>query len=347
MIKDEVKNLLPILFDEFIDPLIIVDIEDWSLVEANKSAMELFGLSKDKLGSFTLPQFKRIFKLLRKENTKNILSELVLDTVDNREVFVDIFAQILESGGKQYIVAICRSVTDQYQMNDKLIQTDKLVILGQLSASLVHEIRNPLAAVNLNLQLLQRNLDNNSSCASYIQTALQGVERISKIIDVTLNFSRVSKPQIEKIQINSIILMTLELINHLFKKRDIELAFDFQNELGLFEADPKQVQQILINLITNAIDAIEGKGKIIIKTFEESGKSGKKFICTSITDNGVGISKEDISKIFNPFFTKKPNGTGLGLPITQRLLIQYKGEIEVESELNKGTTFTIKFPSCD
>lgn len=348
MIRDDLSNLIKIFFEEANDAILIVNTESWKLVAANQYAKRLFGFNDTNFESFTIPQFKRILKLVQKEKTTNIFSELTLDSADGGEILVDVFAKVVNFEGKSFVLAICKNVSEQYLMSEKLVQTDKLVLLGQLSASLVHELRNPLAAVNLNLQLLQRNLEGNKELLSYTQTALQGVERISKIIDVTLSFSRVSQPQLEKIHINSLIAMTLELINHLLMKKDIELSFDFQNDIGLFLADAKQVQQILINLITNAIDAIEGKGKITITTFEEAVESnGTKFICVSIEDTGIGIPKEDLDKIFNPFFTKKPNGTGLGLPITQRLLYQYKGEIEVESEPGVGTKITIKFPGTN
>ncbi len=348
MVSDALNNLIKIFFEEANDAILIVDTENWKLVAANRYAKHLFGFDDDNFDSFTLPQFRRILKLVQKEKTTSVFSELTLDSSDFGEILVDVFAKVVSFEGKNFVLAICKNVSEQYLMSEKLVQTDKLVLLGQLSASLVHEIRNPLAAVNLNLQLLQRNLEGNKELFSYIQTALQGVERISKIIDVTLSFSRVSQPQFEPIHINSLIVMTLELINHLLKKKEIEMAFDFQNNIGLFLADTKQVQQILINLLTNAIDAIEEKGKITIRTSEEEIEANdSKFICVSIEDTGIGIPKEDLDKIFNPFFTRKPNGTGLGLPITQRLLYQYKGEIEVESEFGVGTKITIKFPEIN
>jgi signal transduction histidine kinase len=230
-------------------------------------------------------------------------------------------------------------------MSEKLVQADKLVLLGQLSASLVHEIRNPLAAVNLNLQLLSRALSENKELLSYVNTALQGVERISKIIDVTLSFSRQSEPFIEKLNLNTVVVSTLDLINHLLRKKEITLSFDLKNDLPLISADSKHLQQIIVNLITNAIDAIEKKGTITLKTYvEDYPENNLKLVCLTVEDDGVGIAEEDLDKIFNPFFTKKPSGTGLGLAITQKLLYKYNGTIEVQSRVGEGTAITIKFP---
>lgn len=332
-------------FDEFSDAVVIIEPYNWKIISANNAAKTLLGISQAELDELSFPQFKRLIKLMKKENSSTIFAEVSFDSKEFGEMLLEVFAKKVTINEQEFIIATCKSASDPYQMSDKLVQTDKLVLLGQLSASLVHEIRNPLAAVNLNLQLIQRAVSD-KSLLIYVNTALQGVERISKIIEVTLSFSRISVPQIEKIYVNSIILMTIELINYLLKKKDIEISIDFQNDLPEIYADAKQIQQILINLLTNAIDSIEGKGKIIIRTFVDYLEGDdNKYVCIQIEDTGVGISKEDLGRIFNPFFTRKPHGTGLGLPITQRLLYQYKGSIEVESEVEKGTRITIKFPS--
>lgn len=341
------EDLYKLFFDEFSDAVLIVEPDSWKIMSINHSARKLLGISEIDLEKLSFPQFKRLIKLMKKQNSTNIFCELTFDSPEFGEILLEIYAKKTLINGKEYILATCKNASDPYQLSDKLVQTDKLVLLGQLSASLVHEIRNPLAAVNLNLQLLQRSI-NDKNLLPYVNTALQGVERISKIIEVTLSFSRISTPQIEKLHVNSIILMTIELINYLLKKKEIEIGLDFQNDLPPIFADAKQVQQILINLLTNAIDSIEGKGKITLRTFVETlDGDNNRYVCIQIEDNGVGIPKEDLGKIFNPFFTKKPHGTGLGLPITQRLLYQYKGAIEIETEVGRGTQITIKFPTQD
>jgi PAS domain S-box-containing protein len=338
-------EIFRLYFEESNDAILLIDGSNWKLLAANKFAQKLFGLSEEDVSKTTFPQFKRIIKLARRDNTESVFTELTLDTKDFGEVRVDIYAKLIEWDGKQIIVATCRNVADHYFMSEKLVQTDKLVLLGQISASLVHEIRNPLAAINLNLQLMNRSVGDNKELQSYISSALQGVERISKLIDVTLGFSRQSTPQIEEINLNSIVINTVDLMNHLMKKKEISITFDLKKDIPPISADPKHIQQILINLISNSIDAIEGNGKIILKTFlEESAEFKEKFVCISVEDNGVGIPEEDLDKIFNPFFTKKPNGTGLGMAITQKLLYKYNGTIIVSSKPRQGTKIIIKFP---
>lgn len=333
-------------FDNASDAVFIVQPETWCILDANEYAASLLGTSRNQLIGSTLPQFRRIFKLLQKSSSPMVLSELSLETNNDESLMVEVSARFVQYDGKNLIQAIARDVSEQHALTDKLVQADKLVLLGQLSAGVAHEIRNPLAAVNLNLQILKRNIPENAPEYDYINTALQGVERISRIVEVTLNFSRPTIPDVKDVNINSLIPTTLELVASVLKRKEITVELQLQDNLPLVAADEKQLQQVFVNLITNSADAIKTKGNIIIKTYVESGikHNEGEIVVVSITDNGVGITPEDLSKIFNPFFTRKPDGTGLGLPITQRILHQHGGVIDVESKVGVGTTFYVKLP---
>ncbi len=333
-------------FDNATDAVFIVQPETWCVLDANDYAANLIGVSRDSLLGSTLPQFRRIFKLLQKSNSPMVLSELTLDTQDNQSLMVEVSARFVKYDGTNLIQAIARDVSEQHALTDKLVQADKLVLLGQLSAGVAHEIRNPLAAVNLNLQILKRNIPPTSPEYDYVSTALQGVERISRIVEVTLNFSRPAVPDIQTLSLNALIPTTLELVASVIKRKDITVELSLDDTIPEVAADAKQLQQVFINLITNSADAIKTKGSIVIKSYiEASTKRGEgEFVVVAISDTGVGIPPEDLSKIFNPFFTRKADGTGLGLPITQRILHQHSGIIDVESSVGIGTTFYVKLP---
>jgi PAS domain S-box-containing protein len=321
-------------FDNATDAVFIVQPESWSVLDANDYSATLLGKTKDDLIGTTLPQFRRIFKLLKKTSSPIVLSELSLDKGNGDTLMVEVSARFVDYNGQKLIQAIARDVSEQHALTDKLVQADKLVLLGQLSAGVAHEIRNPLAAVNLNLQILQRNIEKTAAEYKYVETAMQGVDRIARIVEVTLNFSRPAMPT------------TLELVSSVLKRKEIIVELDFDEKLPMVPADNKQLQQVFINLITNAADAIKTKGNIKIKTYTEPAtKHGEgEFAIVAITDNGVGIPPEDLQKIFNPFFTRKADGTGLGLPITQRIMHQHNGIIDVESKIGEGTTFYVKLP---
>lgn len=333
-------------FDNASDAVFIVQPETWCILDANEYAATLLGTSRDNLIGSTLPQFRRIFKLLQKSSSPMVLSELSFETQNDESLMVEVSARFVQYDGKNLIQAIARDVSEQHALTDKLVQADKLVLLGQLSAGVAHEIRNPLAAVNLNLQIFKRIIPENAPEFDYVNTALQGVERISRIVEVTLNFSRPTIPDVKEVNLNSLIPTTLELVASVLKRKEITVELQLQDDLPLVAADEKQLQQVFVNLITNSADAIKTKGNIIIKTYLEAGLKHNEgeMVVVSIADNGIGITPEDLSKIFNPFFTRKPDGTGLGLPITQRILHQHGGVIDVESKVGVGTTFYVKLP---
>lgn len=333
-------------FDKATDALFIVQPETWSVLDANEYSAILLGIPRDKLLGSILPQFRRIFKLLKRSGSTNVLSELSLDTPGGGTIMVEVNARFFEYEGQLLIQAIARDVSEQHALTDKLVQADKLVLLGQLSAGVAHEIRNPLAAVNLNLQILKRKIPQDTPEYNYVNTALQGVERITRIVEVTLNFSRPAVPEIQGLNLNTLIPQTLDMVTAVLKRKDITVDIRLAENLPAVAADAKQMQQVFINLITNAADAIKNRGMITIKTYLEiDNKPGEvQYSVVSITDTGEGIQAEDLPKIFNPFFTRKADGTGLGLPITQRILHQHSGIIDVESNPGHGTTFYVKLP---
>ncbi|TAL68967.1 MAG: hypothetical protein EPN82_08635 [Bacteroidetes bacterium] len=333
-------------FDNSTDAVFIIQPDTWEVLDANNCASDTMNIPKTKLIGTTLPQFRRIFKLLNKSESPIVLSELTLFNSDDVEVMIEISARFIDYNGQRLIQAVARDVSEQRIMTDKLLQTDKLVLLGQLSAGISHEIRNPLSAVNLNLQTLERELPKDSPELEKVKIALQGVDRISKIVEKTLSFSRTSIPEIKGMDINSQLRSTFDLLSSQLSKKKVEVEFDLMDKLPLIAADTKQMQQVFINLVTNSIDAINDSGKIKIRTFlETAGRENEQdYVVTSIADTGIGISAEDLSKVFNPFFTRKAEGTGLGLPITQRIIYNHNGVIDIESVVGKGTTFYIKLP---
>ena len=333
-------------FDNATDAVFVVQADTWSVLDANDYSAALLDTSREALLGTILPQFRRIFKLLKKSNSPSVLSELTLDKPNGESLMVEVSARFINFEGQQLIQAIARDVSEQHALTDKLVQADKLVLLGQLSAGVAHEIRNPLAAVNLNLQILKRNIEDNSSIASYVSTALQGVDRISRIVEVTLNFSKPAVPDVKELSVNDLIPQSLELLRSVLKRKEIKIELKLIDDLPNVAADAKQIQQVLLNLITNAADAIKSKGKIVIESYVERAfrRGDGEYVVVSVKDDGIGISTDDLRKIFNPFFTRKADGTGLGLPITQRIMHQHNGIIDVESNVGEGTTFYVKLP---
>jgi len=345
ILKSNVVDWYKALFKNSSEAIVIVEPKTCILLDANNKALDLLELSPDMLNIKTIPEFESIYNLFKNSKSVNIFTEQIFSIKENTLLNLEVNADLFEFEGRKIIQAFLRKQKDTDSLTEKLIQADKLVLLGQLSAGVAHEIRNPLAAVNLNLQLLARQFAEGTNEYNSIQTALQGVERISRIVEITLNFSKPSVPDIKKLDINSIILSSLDLVAAEIKKKEIQMDIKLDEKLPLLSADAKQIQQVLINLLTNATDAINGYGLIKIRTYlDESDYYHGKYLIISIEDNGLGISQDELSKIFNPFFTKKSNGTGLGLSISQRIVQQHKGRIDVISKKGKGTVFKVKLP---
>ena len=186
--------------------------------------------------------------------------------------------------------------------------------------------------------------------------ALQEVERIEALLKEIMDYSRPRAPVLKDEDINDIVEKTVIFVEYEAKKKGIKIERKYENQLPMAKVDNEQIKQVILNLIFNAIDAVNGDGKIEITTrkakhiLSPTGRIGEKeYIQIEVTDNGMGIPEENIERIFNPFYTtkhesKEREGTGLGLSIVQEIVTEHNGFIQVKSELGKGTTFLVNLP---
>jgi two-component system NtrC family sensor kinase len=254
---------------------------------------------------------------------------------------------------KHMINVIKKRDLEADQLNEQLMQTSKLASIGELSAGVAHEINNPLAIVLTERQILLDMVDQTPSLDKDFEKELIGslaqidhqVQRCKNITHNLLRFSRRTKSLIETVDLNAFLKEVIDLMEREAKTSGIKFFSDFDSDLSTVLSDPSQLQQVFLNLITNAIDAHDGKpyGTIRITTRSDERNRGVQII---ISDTGCGISQENMTKVFDPFFTTKPvgRGTGLGLSICYSIMKQLGGEISVRSEPAKGTEFTLFLP---
>ena len=234
----------------------------------------------------------------------------------------------------------------------KLVQTDRLASLGQLAASVAHEINNPISGV-LNLSTLLERLmakgqfpaGREAEFRKYLGQISAETARVGRIVTDLLAISRRSKPQRVPADLNKLVRSTLGLVGHKLKLMNAETVLELQDDLPLIECDPSQIQQVVLNLVMNGAEAIQpkGSGELRIRTrVLEDGDN----VDMCIMDTGEGIAPENLLKIFDPFFTTKPEGkgVGLGLAVIYGIVKAHDGEIEVVSERNRGTSFTVTLP---
>ena len=251
------------------------------------------------------------------------------------------------------ITTIKRRDVEAGQLNKQLIQTSKLASIGELSAGVAHEINNPLAIMLTEKQILidlekQTGVDpgefKDQFIASMNQIDLQ-IKRCKRITHSLLRFARRTKSLVETVNLNEFIAEVIELLEREAKTSGIKIAHTFDENLPMISSDPSQLQQVFLNLITNAVDAHEGMpyGKIHIRTRVNSENGG---VVVSVSDTGSGIDHQHLDKIFDPFFTTKSvgKGTGLGLSICYSIIKQLGGDITVASKSGVGTEFTIFLP---
>ncbi len=238
----------------------------------------------------------------------------------------------------------------------KLVQSDRLATLGQLAASVAHEINNPVSGV-LNLSMLLERLMANGNYPpgreaefrKYLGLISAETARVGRIVSDLLAFSRRSKPQRAPADLNRLVRSTLGLAEHKLKLISAEVVLDLQETLPPVECDASQIQQVILNLVLNGAQAMQpkGGGKLTIRTRLIPKDESVEL---SVQDTGEGIAPENLAKIFDPFFTTKPEGkgVGLGLAVLYGIVKAHDGEVEVASHRNEGTTFTVSLPlkSC-
>jgi len=225
----------------------------------------------------------------------------------------------------------------------RIMESERLALIGQLAAGVAHEINNPLQGILSYSCLLTESIDPNDPNFELIEKISKQAARCKNIIRGLLDFARQTVPEMKSYQMNSLVTESLALVERQSLFHNIEIMKNLDPELPNIVIDPSQMQQVLMNIIINAAEAMNGQGRLYIATRIDPTK---KFIEVEITDTGVGISKENLEKIFDPFFTTKDagHGTGLGLAISYGIVKKHGGTIQVESEVGKGTTFTIRLP---
>ena len=237
--------------------------------------------------------------------------------------------------------------------HQKLLQSDRLASLGQLSASVAHEINNPISGV-LNLSMLMQRIITEKGLPphrveevrKYLDQVVNETSRVGRIVANLLAFSRRSKPHRASVNLNSIIRSTLIIVNHKLKLMNVEVKLQLADDLPTIPCDTSQMQQVLLNLVMNAAEASQTKPAPCVTI---TTRYDQERVTLEVKDNGDGIPQENLHKIFDPFFTTKGEGkgVGLGLSVVYGIVEAHRGEIEATSAVGGGSTFTVTIPRSD
>ena len=233
---------------------------------------------------------------------------------------------------------------EQYHF-EQMERADRLASIGEMSAGIAHEIKNPLAGISAAVSIIKDDLGSDDPRSEILKEVLQQVQRLDKTVNDLLFFGKPSMPELTCININDIIEKTLKFASQHRGVKNIVKRLDLAPDLPAVYADGKQMQQVFLNIILNAFQAMTGGGTLTISTCLASSQE-KSCVRVDVTDTGPGIPPQILEKIFTPFFTTKAQGTGLGLAICSKLIYLHNGAIRVASDDIQGTVFTIELPAC-
>jgi PAS domain S-box-containing protein len=367
------RSFLETLFNTIEDGVLVVD-EKGMIVYFNQAVSRLLGLQPNIEGRHItdfIPEldWQKISRMDESGGKGVVRHEFEVQYPRLR--FIRLYAAPLdgEATGSAGIALILHDATEARQRAFEEIESERIQALTLLAASVAHEIGNPLNALHIHLQLMEREVrklrpghgngdhaprsrsrsevlsaqnetrDSIRKLEQYLTVAKGEVSRLDYIITQFLNAIRPAAPQLKPASLNLVVEKTVELLKPELDNRNLHVKTKLARQIPLTPIDATQIQQVLVNLIKNAIQAMTKGGTLSIQTGE-----GAEAVWMSVSDTGGGIPEEMLNRIFEPFYTTKKKGTGLGLMIVQRIVRAHGGHIEVESQVGRGTTFRIWLP---
>jgi two-component system, NtrC family, sensor histidine kinase HydH len=231
---------------------------------------------------------------------------------------------------------VYRELQDSFE---QLKRADRLSAIGELSASLAHEIRNPLGSIEGAAQILEQPQTSEEMRLEFLGVIRKECRRLNRLLTNLLDFARPRPPEFQEIDVRPVVDSVVALLSHTAEQNRIQLRKHVSASLSPVESDSEQLKQVLLNLTINAIQAMPGGGEIEISTAQKN-----TGIVIAVRDQGAGIPAENVDKIFDPFFTTKDSGTGLGLSVAHQIIVQHGGVITAERNVDRGMTFSVMIP---
>ena len=255
-----------------------------------------------------------------------------------------------------------RDITQIKQMQTEVQRMDRLASMGVMASGIAHEIRNPLAGIKTIAQTLEEDIEPDDPRREYVSRIVRQVNRMDDLLKTIFSYAKPRQPKRKYIRLQEIVQEVVALVENRMKLQSIKYVETLTADLPLLYVDFYQIQQVLVNLYLNALDAMPEQGQLAIRaeskvaTINRVDRRGRTFpfrkksalyVEVELSDTGSGIDDEALPSIFNPFFTTKPQGSGLGLSIVYRIITEHEADIQVESKKGQGTTFRILLPTED
>jgi two-component system sensor histidine kinase HydH len=344
----EIKTLTGNVLEAMHSAVVAVD-KDGKIIMFNRLAEDIFSISRENAVNqdyqAVFPNDECLLKqtLERQRTTREVEREF--RTFSGEDKFLIIGTSCLFDEGKKFNggVAVIHDITELKKYEEEAKRSERLSALGNLAAGVAHEIRNPLNAISITAQRLKSEFTPQRDKEEYIffiKTILDEIKRLDNIINQFLSLAKAQKLNLVSTDMGRFLNEVVDLVEIEAKEKNIRVTREFTS-LPETKIDPDELKKALLNIMLNGIQATPLGGTLNINVYLNDSQ---KDVLIKIKDSGMGIPKENLSKIFQPYFSTKEKGTGLGLSIAHRVITDHKGKIEVESELGKGTVFTVTLP---
>ena len=351
------------LFENATDGIIVLD-KNSIIVNANDKACEMHGFTRESLVGAHI-------KLLVGDSDKDTITRktrrildgesLVFEAKNNKKdgtsIYVEISSKAITIGNEVFIQSFYRDITEKKKFQEHVLQSQKMESVGVLAGGIAHDFNNILTAILGHTDLIRRFAVLNEKATRSLNVIEDASRRAGRMISKLLGFARKSKHERTPINLNDVVYETIKLLEQVFKK-SIDLSVELDNRLPLIQGDVNQMEQVIMNFLVNARDAMPNGGRIVIKTQARTVVKGMpdvppyvppgEYVQISVSDTGTGIPEDIKNKIFEPFFTTKEpgKGTGLGLSMVYGAINDHQGYLSVESTLGVGSVFTVFLPAA-
>ncbi len=347
------RELLEKVFNSIDDGIIVLD-DDGMIQYANRSSLELIGLDEDDIGLTILtdkwPDLNRWIDFHSLDNPNDpdsaVSREIEMTYPQRRVIRLFLMPMYLTTtkSGISYLMVLS-DITEERESTNETIESEKIASIMLLAAGVAHEIGNPLNSLTIHLQLIQRKLeqleDNKDTrrISKSIEVCSEEVNRLDGILNHFLGAIRNTPPDFQDVDLLTIIEEVLRLQEETLASSKIDINVEVESPTPIVMADVNQIKQVIYNILKNAMEAMPRGGVIKIKP-----RSDDDFVYIMIADTGVGIDHEDLSKIFQPYFSTKDSGHGLGMMVVNRIMRAHGAKIGIDSKKGKGTVVTLQFP---
>ncbi|MBI2831934.1 MAG: PAS domain S-box protein, partial [Chloroflexi bacterium] len=333
------------LFETAQDGILLLDAQTGQITDVNPFLLKMLGYSKQDLSGKKLWEIgffkdaeasRQAFRVLQDKGYIRY-EDLPLETRDGQPMYVEFVSNVYSINGEKVIQCNIRDITGRKEMQDKLVAYERLAAIGELSGGIAHELRNPLATLDSSIFLLKKILpDTDERVKTHLERMKASVKSCVNIIDSLLNLTQMREPNRQMHDLRKVVAA---LLSSRDVPRGVNVVQEFPAQSVMIKVDRYQLDIALGNIVTNALQALDGTGELRAVMRTDDGTAELAFI-----DDGPGIARENLNKMFQPLFTTKAKGIGLGLVITRMIVEKHGGTIQVKSEPGQGATFIVKLP---